>query len=69
MNDDVCQKLDTLIKLQAFSLTKDFDSQKEKALFLHRSGLEPRAIAEILGTTSNSISVMLSKARKSGEIG
>ena len=68
MSDDVCQKLDILIKLQALSLTKDFDSQKEKALFLHRCGLEPRVIAEILGTSSNSVSVMLSKARKTGEI-
>jgi transcriptional regulator len=68
MNDDVCQKLDILIKLQALTLTRDFESQKEKALFLHRSGLEPRIIASILGTSANSVSVMLSKARKSGEI-
>ena len=64
MADDVSQKLDILIKLQAAALTAPMTSTKEKILFLSQSGLRPTLIAEILGTTTNHVNVALSKGRK-----
>ena len=39
----------------------------EKVELLYRGGFTPSEIAAILGTTANSVSVMLSKLRKSAE--
>ena len=64
MADDVSQKLDVLIKLQAVALTASMESSKEKILFLSKAGLRPALIAEILGTTANHVNVTLSKERK-----
>ena len=64
MTDDVSQKLDILIKLQAAALTASMESSKDKILFLSRAGLRPTLIAEILGTTTNHVNVTLSKERK-----
>lgn len=67
MNDDtVAAKLDTLIRLQAHLAVSQFESQKDKILFLSRAGLPPKEIADILGTTSNNVNVALSTARKAG---
>ena len=66
--DQLAQKLDILIRLQAYSITAAMSSQKEKILFLGRAGFMPRDIAEILGTTSNTVNVALSTARKAGII-
>ena len=68
MDEEIVDRIDILIRLQAQSLVRDLEGQKAKALFLHKAGLSPKVIAEVLGTTSNSVSVMLSKARKDGEI-
>jgi hypothetical protein len=62
--DDVSEKLDVLIKLQAAALTVSMESTKDKITFLSKAGLRPALIAEILGTTSNHVSVTLSKERK-----
>jgi len=64
MVDDVSQKLDVLIKLQAVALTASMESSKEKILFLSKAGLRPTLIAEILGTTANHVNVALSRERK-----
>ena len=64
MADDVSEKLDVLIKLQAAALTNGMDSSKDKILFLDRAGLRPVMIAEIVGTTPNHVNVTLSQARK-----
>jgi DNA-directed RNA polymerase specialized sigma24 family protein len=67
MNEDIVSaKLDTLIRLQAHLAVSQFDSQKDKILFLSRAGLPPKEIADILGTTSNNVNVALSTARKAG---
>ena len=43
------EKLDTLIRLQAAALVRDFGSQKDKIAFLAQAGgLGPKAIAEVL---------------------
>lgn len=66
--DLIAEKLDILIRLQAQQLASNLEGQKAKILFLHKAGLSPKIIAGVLGTSSNSVSVALSKARKAGEI-
>jgi hypothetical protein len=65
MTDDLAEKLDILIKLQAATLTASMESTKDKILFLSKAGLRPTLIAEIIGTTTNHVNVTLSKGRKS----
>lgn len=65
-DSELAAKLDTLIRLQAHLAVAALSSQNEKILFLGRAGLGSREIAEILDTTTNTVSVALSKARKSG---
>jgi hypothetical protein len=64
MADDIAQKLDILVKLQAAALTASMDSSKDRILFLSKAGLGPTLIAEALGTTTNHVNVTLSKERK-----
>ncbi len=61
MSNDVSEKLDILIKLQAAALTAPFEAVKDKILFLNKAGLRPVLIAEIVGTTPNHVNVTLSK--------
>ncbi|WP_342725655.1 hypothetical protein AAFG07_01265 [Bradyrhizobium sp. B097] len=64
MNEEVLERLDILIKLQAAALTAPMESSKDKILFLSNAGLGPTLIANILGTSTNTVNVTLSKARK-----
>lgn len=64
MSDELSEKLDILIKLQAAALIAPMDSSKDKIIFLAKAGLRPALIAEILGTSTNHVSVTLSKERK-----
>lgn len=63
--DDIASKLDVLIKLQAAALTAAMSSQKEKILFLHRAGMRPILIAEMVGVTAHHVNVTVSKDRSS----
>ena len=68
MSEDLSRleaKLDTLIKLMAISITPDNLSLSERAGRLSRAGMAPKDIAAICDTTPNTISVALSKAKKS----
>lgn len=65
MTDEISDKLDILIKLQAASLTAAMESTKEKIIFLSKAGLRPTLIAEIVDTSINHVNVTLSNARKS----
>ena len=67
MVDEVSEKLDILIKLQAASLTAQMESTKDKIVFLSKAGLRPTLIAEIVGATANHVNVTLSKVRKSSK--
>lgn len=64
MPEDIAEKLDILIKLQAAALTASMESSKDKIVFLSKAGLRPTLIAEIVGTTANHVNVTLSTARK-----
>jgi hypothetical protein len=65
MSDEVSEKLDILIKLQAAALTAQMESTKDKIVFLSKAGIRPTLIADIVGTTANHVNVTLSNARKS----
>jgi phage tail sheath gpL-like len=67
MSDEVSEKLDILIKLQAAALTAQIDSVKDKIVFLSKAGLRPTLIADIVGTTANHVNVTLSNARKTAK--
>ena len=57
------EKMDTLIKLVACGLVAD-KSQREQIEMLSRIGLSPKEIAGLIGTTSNTVSVILAGIRK-----
>lgn len=65
MPDDLGEKLDILIQLQAQALIAPMESAKDKILFLSRAGLRPTLIAGVVGTTVNHVNVTLSNARRS----
>lgn len=60
---DLSDKLDVLIRLAAIGLCED-KTQQEKIYLLSMAGLTPKTIADILGTTPNTVSVALSNMRK-----
>lgn len=64
MSDEVSEKLDILIKLQAAALIAQIESTKDKIVFLSKAGLRPTLIADIIGTTVNHVNVTLSNARR-----
>lgn len=57
------EKMDTLIKLVACGLVAD-KSQREQIEMLSRIGLPPKEVAGLIGTTSNTVSVILAGLRK-----
>ena len=63
MNDELFAEIKKLNKLLILLLTKDF-TQNDKVLFLDNSGYTPKEIAEIIGTTSNTVSVTINKLKK-----
>jgi len=58
-------KIDVLIRLLALSISPDNHSLADRASRLNRAGLTPKEIAAICMTTPNTVSVALSKAKKS----
>lgn len=57
--DEIARLLATLIRLQA-------SSQSDAILELKKSGLGQTRIAELLGTTANTVNVTISRAKKKG---
>lgn len=65
--EEVFERLDLIIKLLAMNLMKDSDgTQKDQVVKLSKIGLQPKEIANILSTSSNTVRVTLSTARKEG---
>jgi transcriptional regulator len=56
----IVQRLDTLIKLSALTLLKD-KTKKDQILLLSEVGMERNQIADIVGTTPLSVSVVISR--------
>jgi CRP-like cAMP-binding protein len=61
-------ELKRITRLLSLLATKDLETQREKISLLASAGLEARDIAELLGTTRNTVSVAMSEMRRaSGE--
>lgn len=52
------------MSLMLFEMVSEGKNQKEKILLLSRFGYSPKAIAEIVGTSANTVRVALSTSRK-----
>ena len=61
--EPVTRRLDILIRLFAASLVTG-KNQREQIELLSNSGLTPKEIAELVGTTPNTVRVALSAIRK-----
>lgn len=59
---EIINRLDKVIRLLAISITLD-KKQNEQIEFLSNSGFKPKEIADILGTTGNTVRVALSHIR------
>lgn len=57
-------KMNVITKLLALNIVRDMKVQKDKIITLSSFGFQPSQIAELLGTTANTVSVALSKSRK-----
>jgi DNA-binding CsgD family transcriptional regulator len=62
-SDDIVSKLDVLIRLKVMELCMN-KTQKEKIQILDSAGLPPKQIADLIGTTPNTVSVALVGLRK-----
>jgi len=61
--DAISRKLDILVRLSALSFVAD-KAQKEQVMMLSSAGFRPKEIADICGTTPNTVRVALSTMRK-----
>jgi len=61
--DDILSELRKIGRLLTLLATKDL-GQKEKIALLSTAGLQPKEIADLIGTTSNTVSVRLAQIRK-----
>jgi len=53
-----------VVRLLAIQIRRGSDSQSEAILELSRAGFGPTRIAELLGTTANTVNVTLQKAKQ-----
>jgi DNA-binding CsgD family transcriptional regulator len=60
------QKLDTLIKLTTLGLIEK-KSQTEQIILLSKVGFAPKEIADLIGTTPNTVRVGLTHIRKTNK--
>jgi DNA-binding NarL/FixJ family response regulator len=58
------ERLDEICRLLAIMIRKDSDTQTATILEMSRAGLKNTRIAELLGTTPNTVNVTVQKARK-----
>jgi len=61
--NDIPKKLDILIRLFALSLIKTYETRQEQIKILLEAGFKPKQIAEILGTTSNTVRVAIHRIK------
>ena len=63
MEESILKEIQRMSKLLALSIVKDLKTIDQFEL-LNNSGYQPKEIAELLGTTRNTVSVELSKLKK-----
>jgi DNA-directed RNA polymerase specialized sigma24 family protein len=64
VQDDIAKRLDELVRLHALDVRRRSDNQVEAILELNRAGIGPSRIAEILGTTSNTVNVAIAREKR-----
>jgi DNA-binding CsgD family transcriptional regulator len=64
---DLVKKIDLLIRLFAVNMVNG-KSQQEQIRLLSIGGMGPKEIADLLGTTPNTVNVTLSTLRKKGKL-
>ena len=62
--EDLLQLLKRISRLLGLVVTKDAATQKERVALLSDAGFEPKEIADLIGTTPNTVSVTLHSLRK-----
>jgi DNA-binding NarL/FixJ family response regulator len=62
----IIERLDRLTKLVTVGVIAG-KPQREQIELLSKVGLQPKEIAELLGTTANTVSVSLTAIRKKGQ--
>ena len=60
---ELTDKLNLMTRLLALNLVKDLKTQSEKIVVLSSFGFGPSNIADMLGTSSNTVNVVLSSIR------
>ena len=61
----ILDKIDKIVRILAVLATKGM-KQREQIALLHQAGLQPKDIADLLGTSANTVRVELVALRKSG---
>jgi len=61
---EISNKLSILTRLFTINLVKDIKKQKDQIAVLNEVGFKPKQIADILSTTSNTVSVTLNELKK-----
>lgn len=61
----ILEKLDKILRVLAVLATKGM-KQREQIALLNQAGLKPKDIADLLGTSSNTVRVELVALRKKG---
>ena len=63
----VVTKLDRILRVLAISVTNGL-KQTEQIALLNRAGIPPKDIADLLGTTPNTVSVALAKRKAARDV-
>jgi hypothetical protein len=63
MNEELSQQLEILIRLNAVALAEG-RRRRDQIRLLSAAGLPPKTIAELIGTTANTVSVELTAIRR-----
>jgi DNA-directed RNA polymerase specialized sigma24 family protein len=58
---------DELVRLKVIELRREIGNQTDTIVELNRAGFGPTRIADLLGTTPNTVNVTLQRAKKRGK--
>ena len=66
--EQTLEKLDQILRILVAAVSRGI-KQREQIAMLDRAGFSPKAIAELIGTSSNTVRVELVGLRKAGRAG
>ena len=66
--DQALEKLDQILRILVAAVSRGL-KQREQIAMLDRAGFSPKAIADLIGTSSNTVRVELVGLRKAGRAG